>query len=244
MRVLVACEESQVVCKEFRKLGHEAYGCDILPCSGGRPEWHIQGDVVPLLSEQWDMIIAFPPCTYLTVSNTYLKRGCSKYTAEEAKQLQKDGVDFFMLFTNINCSKVAIENPIRVMSTYYRKPDQVIQPWMFGEDASKQTCLWLKGLPLLKPTKIIPPKGWKEVVWGADCDDDGNCPVCKTDYATCECIGPTQEGIQYKTIKGFFFGRPENESSRAIWGNQTPTGQNKLPPTVSRAKIRATTYKG
>jgi hypothetical protein len=152
MRILLACEESQAVTIEMRKLGHEAISCDLLPCSGGHPEWHIQQDVTELLKQKWDMIIAFPPCTYLTVSNTYMKRGCSKYTAEQAVQLRQDAIEFFMMFANSDCDKIAIENPIGIMSSLYRKPDQVIQPYDFGHPESKATCLWLKNLPLLKPT--------------------------------------------------------------------------------------------
>ena len=154
MRILLACEESQAVTIEMRKLGHEAFSCDLLPCSGGHPEWHLQQDVTELLKQKWDMIIAFPPCTYLTVSNTYMKRGCSKYTADQAKQLRQDAIDFFMMFANTECDKIAIENPIGIMSSIYRKPDQVIQPYEFGHPESKATCLWLKGLPKLKPTEF------------------------------------------------------------------------------------------
>lgn len=157
MRVLVACEESQEVCKAFRELGHEAYSCDIQECSGGHPEWHIQGDVLPLLKEKWDLIIAHPPCTDLAVSG-----------ARWFKQKQKDGrqkrsIDFFMEFTKCECKRVAIENPICIMSSIWRKPDQIIQPWQFGHGETKATCLWLKGLPLLKPTNIV--EGREQKVW-------------------------------------------------------------------------------
>lgn len=149
MRVLIACEESQSVCKEFRRLGHEAYSCDILPCSGGHPEWHLQQDIVPLLKEDWDMIIAFPPCTHLAVS------GAAWFKEKIADGRQQQGIDFFMLFANCKCPKVAIENPIGIMSTKWRKPNQIIHPWMFGNKASKATCLWLKELPELVPTDIV-----------------------------------------------------------------------------------------
>ena len=152
MKILLACEESQAVTIEMRKLGHEAFSCDLLPCSGGHPEWHLRQDVTELLKQKWDLIIAFPPCTYLTVSNTYMNRGCSKYTADQAKQLRQNAISFFMMFVNAKCDKIAIENPIGIMSTIYRKPDQVIQPFEFGHPESKATCLWLKGLPLLKHT--------------------------------------------------------------------------------------------
>ena len=157
MRILVACEESQAVCKAFRDKGHEAYSCDIEPCSGGFPEWHLQQDVVPLLSQKWDMIIAFPPCTDLAVSG-----------ARHFKEKQKDGrqqksIDFFMLFAEVDCPRVAIENPIGIMSTRWKKPTQIIQPWMFGHGETKATCLWLKGLPPLQPTEIV--EGREQRVW-------------------------------------------------------------------------------
>lgn len=149
MRILVACEESQAVTIEFRKLGYEAYSCDILPCSGGHPEWHLQQDVIPLLQEKWDMIIAFPPCTHLAVS------GAAWFEQKRKDGRQQEGIDFFMLFANAKCLRIAIENPVGIMSSQWRKPDQIIQPYQFGEPYSKKTCLWLKGLPLLKPTKIV-----------------------------------------------------------------------------------------
>ena len=149
MKILVACEESQAVTKEFRLLGHEAYSCDIEPCSGGHPEWHIQNDVTPLLDQDWDMIIAFPPCTHLATS------GAAWFKKKQADGRQQQGIDFFMLFTNNKCPRIAIENPVGIMSTKWRKPDQIIQPYQFGDSFSKKTCLWLKGLPLLTPTNIV-----------------------------------------------------------------------------------------
>lgn len=158
MKILVACEESQAVTIELRKLGHEAYSCDIEPCSGGHPEWHLQQDVRPLLKNKWDMIIAFPPCTHLAVSG-------ARYFEQKRKDgRQKQGIDFFMEFVDCDCERVAIENPIGIMSTYYRKPDQIIQPWQFGHGETKATCLWLKNLPVLKPTNIVDgrePRVWK-----------------------------------------------------------------------------------
>ena len=149
MKILVACEESQAVTKELRKLGHEAYSCDLLPCSGGHPEWHLQQDVIPLLKEKWDMIIAFPPCTHLAVSG-------ARYFEQKRKDgRQQQGIDFFMKFVNADCPRIAIENPIGIMSSIYRKPDQIIQPWMFGDKFTKSTCIWLKGLPKLEPTNIV-----------------------------------------------------------------------------------------
>ena len=161
MKVLVACEESQAVCKEFRKLGHEAYSCDIVPCSGGHPEWHLQQDVIPLLKEKWDMIIAFPPCTYLTVTgNRWFNIDRYGEKAIQRHKDRKNAIDFFMAFANADCEKIAIENPVGVMSSEWRKPNQIINPWQFGDAFEKKTCLWLKGLPELKPTNIveIPPR--------------------------------------------------------------------------------------
>ena len=161
MNVLVACEESQAVCKEFRKLGHEAYSCDIVPCSGGHPEWHLQQDVLPLLKEKWDMIIAFPPCTYLTVTgNRWFNIDRYGEKAIQRHKDRKDAIDFFMTFANADCEKIAIENPVGIMSSEWRKPNQIINPWQFGDAFEKKTCLWLKGLPELKPTNIveIPPR--------------------------------------------------------------------------------------
>ena len=177
MKILVACEESQAVTIELRKLGHEAYSCDIIECSGGHPEWHIKQDVIPLLngncefqtmdgtghgvSGKWDMIIAFPPCTYLTVTgNRWFN--VERY-GEKAIQRHKDreeAIKFFMSFANADCDKIAIENPIGIMSTTWRKPNQVINPYEFGDPFEKKTCLWLKGLPDLKPTNIVerPPR--------------------------------------------------------------------------------------
>lgn len=174
MNVLVACEESQTVCKAFRKRGHRAFSCDILECSGGHPEWHINGDVLNVLNgcctfqtadththtqrDRWDLIVAHPPCTYLTVTGNKwfnVDRYCDK--ARQRIKDRADAAEFFMKFVNADCERIAIENPVGFMSTYYRKADQVIHPYMFGDPVRKKTCLWLKNLPLLVPTKIVEP---------------------------------------------------------------------------------------
>ena len=158
MKVLVACEESQRVCIAFRNKGHEAYSCDILECSGGHPEWHIQDDVLKHLNENFDLIIAHPPCTYLTVAaNKYYNVEKYGNKAEERKKERQKAIEFFMKFTELKCQKVCIENPIGVMSSFYCKPTQIIQPYQFGHSERKATCLWLKGLPALKPTNIVTP---------------------------------------------------------------------------------------
>jgi site-specific DNA-cytosine methylase len=157
MKVLVACEESQEVCKAFRERGHEAYSCDLQDCSGGHPEWHIKADALELIKIKWDLIIAHPPCTDLAVS------GARWFEQKRKDGRQRDAIDFFMRFVNADCEHIAIENPVGIMSTHYRKPDQIIQPWMFGHGETKATCLWLKGLPPLEPTDIV--DGREQRVW-------------------------------------------------------------------------------
>lgn len=169
MKVLVACEESQMVTLAFRALGVEAYSCDLTPCSGHHPEWHLQQDVTPLLSEAWDLIIAFPPCTHLAVS------GARYFAEKRADGRQQAAIDFFMQFVNASCGRVAIENPIGIMSTVWRKPDQIVQPHMFGDNASKATCLWLKGLPILRPTDRVPGRLVNgKLRWANQCDSGQN----------------------------------------------------------------------
>ena len=179
MKILVACEESQRVCIAFREKGHEAYSNDIIDCSGKHPEWHIKRDALELINGnvtfytmdgtkhtingEWDMIIAFPPCTYLTVSgNRWFNEKKYGEKAITRKALRKKAADFFMSFVKANCPKIAVENPIGIMSTLYQKPSQIIQPWQFGHPYTKSTCLWLKGVPKIKPTTILekPKNGW------------------------------------------------------------------------------------
>lgn len=173
--MLIACEESQEVCKAFRAKGHEAYSCDIQECSGGHPEWHILGDALSYINGscqfttmdgtihridgKWDLLIAHPPCTYLTVSgNRWFN--VEKYGEKAIKRYKnrEKAADFFMKFINADCRKIAVENPVGYMSNNYRKPDQTIQPYQFGHNVSKKTCLWLKDLPHLIPTKCVVPE--------------------------------------------------------------------------------------
>lgn len=170
MKVLVACEESQEVCKAFRELGHEAYSCDIQEPSGGHPEWHILGDALKAVEAKevatmdgtmhevgkWDLLIAHPPCTYLTVTgNRWFN--VERYGDAAINRLanRHEAVNFFMEFALSDIPKIAIENPVGHMSTAWRKPDQIIQPYEYGHHARKKTCLWLKGLPPLRPTNIV-----------------------------------------------------------------------------------------
>ena len=173
MKVLVACEESQAVTIELRKLGHEAYSCDIIECSGGHPEWHIQEDVLPLLNghcsfhtmdgkphaliQRWDMIIAFPPCTYLTNAGArHLWKGGVLNEERYAKGLE--GKKFFMEFFNADCPRIAVENPTPSKIYELPKHSQVIQPYQFGHPFTKRTQLWLKGLPTLQSTDLVEPE--------------------------------------------------------------------------------------
>ena len=165
LKVLIACEESQRVCIEFRRLGAQCFSCDIQECSGGHPEWHIKSDVLPLLNgncsfqtmdgtshniDKWDLIIAHPPCTNLAVSGMrWFKEGWKD------PKLIDEGAEFFMKFIDCDCEHIAVENPICVMSSRYRKPDQIINPYMFGEKQQKKTCLWLKNLPPLTETDNV-----------------------------------------------------------------------------------------
>jgi len=156
LRVLVACEESQAVTIELRKLGHDAFSCDLLPETGGHPEWHIQTDLLEILKQKWDLIIAFPPCTYLSSAQMGWYN-IEKYgqKAIDRAIYREDAVNFFMAISNADCERIAIENPVGIMSSRWRKPDQIVQPYHFGDEAQKTTCLWLKGLPKLVHTKIV-----------------------------------------------------------------------------------------
>lgn len=158
--ILVGCEESQAITKAFRELGHEAYSCDLQECSGGFPQYHLKMDVFEALKlKKWDLAIMHPPCTYLTISaNTWYKdqpkRKSGVLVGAERRAAREEAVKFFMALTEIECP-YAIENPVGIMSTRYRKPDQIIQPWQYGHGETKATCLWLKGLPKLVPTNIV-----------------------------------------------------------------------------------------
>jgi site-specific DNA-cytosine methylase len=155
MKILIACEESGIVRDAFIARGHDAISCDLLPSRRSGP--HIQGDVVPLLAEDWDLIIAFPPCTDLCVSG-------ARWFAEKRRDgRQQRAIDFFMCFANANCDRIVIENPVGIMSSKYRKPDQIIQPWQFGHGETKATCLWLKNLPKLTPSNIV--EGREQRIW-------------------------------------------------------------------------------
>ena len=187
MKVLVACESSGAVRDAFIRAGHYAASCDLLPSESPLGD-HYQCDVTEILDHGWDLLIAHPPCTYLSVSGMHwTTRGLRD------PKLTEDALDFVRLFMDAPIERIAIENPVSIISSRIRKPDQIIQPHQFGHDASKKTCLWLKNLPLLKPTQIVEPR----------------------------------------IVNG-----------RQRWGNQTDSGQNKLPPSKDRWKLRSKTYEG
>lgn len=211
MIILVACEESQAVTIELRKLGHQAFSCDLEPCSGGHPEWHLQEDAISVAyGFDWDMMIAHPPCTYLSVSGLHW----NKRNPERAKKTIQ-ALGFVQKLMDAPINKIAIENPVSCISSRIRKPDQIIQPYEFGEDASKKTCLWLKNLPLLEPTEYVEGR---LVCCGVELDESlgkYGCPNCCGDNI-----------------------------AKRRWANQTNSGQNKLAPSPERAKLRSKTYKG
>ena len=154
--ILIACEESQTICKEFRKLGFNAYSCDLKDCSGGHPEWHLKMDVFEAIKKyHWDMMIAHPPCTFLSVSGNRWMNDKVHYP-NRAKD-REEAIEFFLKIANADIKYIAIENPIGVMSSVWKKPTQIIQPYQFGDEAQKTTCLWLKNLPPLRPTNIVSP---------------------------------------------------------------------------------------
>ena len=162
MKVLIACEESQAVTKAFRALGHEAYSCDILPCSGGHKEWHLQGDVFNYINQGRDLMIAHPPCTYLSVSGARHLYNKDKTPNIERYKNQAEALNFVQRLMDLDIPRIAIENPISVISSHIRKPDQIIQPYWFGDSASKSTCLWLKNLPKLIPTNMVDKGEFKD----------------------------------------------------------------------------------
>lgn len=208
MRVLIACEFSGAVRDAFRARGHYAVSCDLMPAEAGGP--HYQGDVRDVLGDGWDLVVAHPPCTYLSVSGMHwTKRGLRD------PNLTEDALNFVRLLMDAPAPRVAVENPVSVISSRIRQPDQIVQPWMFGHDASKATCLWLRGLPKLVPTNVIEPR---LVCCGVELPPG----VGKRGCANCN----------------------GEKEARPRWGNQTASGQNRLGPSPDRWKIRSETYKG
>lgn len=210
MKVLIACEYSGTVRDAFLAKGHDAMSCDLLPTESPGP--HYQGDVCDVLRAGWDLMIAHPPCTYLCSSGLHWNT-----RRPERAALTEDALGFVRLLLAAPIPRIALENPVGCISTRIRKPDQTIQPWQFGHDASKATCLWLKGLPLLHPTKLIEPR------YGCKCGY--RFPAALGKYGCPDCCGA-------------------NGPAKLIYANQTPSGQNALGPSADRWKERSTTYTG
>lgn len=227
MNVLIACEESQRVCSAFRTQGFNAFSCDVQECSGGHPEWHILNDVLPLLNGncsfttmdgvshdiigKWDLIIAFPPCTDLASS------GARWFKQKIEDGRQQKSIDFFMKFVNCYCDRIAIENPIGIMSSIYKKPSQIIQPYQFGHNARKSTCLWLKGLPLLKPSKIVDPG----VIVGKGFSVGANLDCARIDGKIIAWNDPLTAKIRSRTFPGIASAMGEQ------WGDYIKKGGEK-----------------
>lgn len=220
MKILIGCEQSGVVRRAFRERGHDAWSCDILPSEDGSP-YHCQSDVNLILRWGWDMMIAFPPCTHLCVSGARWFKG--------KKVEQAASIDFFMKLMSAPIEKICIENPVGIMSSNFRKPDQYVQPWEFGHDASKKTGLWLKNLPLLKPTYSVERPAWVD----CPCCEDMLCVRHKVHVSDCDC-----PPLEYWIADG------GDDPYRKHYGNQTPSGQNKLGPSATRAAERSRTYEG
>lgn len=221
--VLIACEESQTVCKAFRKLGFNAYSCDILPCSGGHPEWHLHCDVLGVIRDkrgvletgedffldgEWDLMIAHPPCTYLSVSGArwYYHPNDKDLPVEQRRphpnfptraQNRKEAIEFFLALANANIPRIAIENPVGIMSKLFRKPNQIVQPYWFGDEATKTTCLWLKNLPDLTPTKIV-GKGERVVL-----SSGKSLPKWYSDSFNTKISTEMRRTLRSKTFQGF-----------------------------------------
>ena len=219
MKVLVACEYSGRVRDAFIAQGHDAMSCDILPTDSPGP--HYQGDIRDVIGGGWDLMIAHPPCTYLTIAAEWAYKDEQKKRIKPGtligaarRQAREEAIEFVMMLADADIPRIVIENPVGVLSSRWRKPDQFIQPYEFGDDASKKTCLWLKGLPPLRPTGYVEPR---VVCCGSviESGDKYGCPNC------------CGENI-----------------ARPRWGNQTDSGQNKEPPGKDRWKIRSTTWQG
>jgi hypothetical protein len=210
-KVLIACEESQAVTIAFRKLGFEAFSCDILPCTGGHPDWHYQQDVFEVINKGWDLMIAHPPCTYLSVSGAkhlYNKDGSPN---EERYNNQREALLFVKHLMDANIKHIAIENPISVISTKLCKPDQIVQPYWFGDSASKSTCLWLKNLPKLEPTDMVDKGQFKE--WIGKNGKTKKQPMWYYEALTKAKTTEERRGLRSKTFQGIA------DAMANQWGN-------------------------
>ena len=242
-RALIACEFSGTVRDAFAARGWDAWSCDLLPSE--RPGQHYECDVSDVIGQQWDLLIAHPPCTFLCSSGLHWN---GRIPGREDQT--DEALRFVRMLLGAPVRHVALENPVGRISTAIRPYDQKVQPWQFGHNASKGTCLWLKNLPPLTHTEVIAPSGWQAVKFAGDmplcecCGEEAFCPDHQEHFGDCECIGPTQDDARYKTIDGYLFASTDATPPRPVWGNQTPGGQNKLCPSPDRWALRSRTYSG
>lgn len=245
MDILVGCEFSGVLRRALNAIpGVHAMSCDLLPSEDGEQAMHYQGDVRDVLGWGWDGAVFFPSCTYLCSSGLHWNK-----RRPERAAMTEEALEFVRLLMGCGIPRWGLENPIGCIGTRIRPADQVIQPWMFGEDASKQTCLWLQGLPQLRPTRVVAPRGWQVVKFAADmplcdCCEEAWCVEHDDHFGDCSCLGPTQDGVTYRTINGVEFGTLADPAPRPLWANQTKSGQNKLSPSPTRWMDRSRTYAG
>ncbi len=233
MNVLVNYERSGVIRRAFRKRGHNAYSCDLEPADDGEIEYHINHDaLIAAKTNDWDLMICHPPCTYLSVSGLHWNKRGRIVDGRPRADLTERALITVQCLLDCDIHKIALENPIGCISTRIRKPSQIIQPWQFGEDASKATCLWLKNLPPLRPTKEIKRPRWIK----CPCCDDYWCQLHQLHAYDCECL-PVDDLAQTGVDPfDFYYSK--------YYANQTPSGQNKLGPSPTRAQERSKTYQG
>jgi len=242
-RALIACEFSGTVREAFAARGWDAWSCDLLPSE--RPGQHYACDVREVLGQGWDLMIAHPPCTFLCSSGLHWNRRIIGREAQTAEALE-----LVRALLAAPIDQIALENPVGRISTAIRPYDQKVQPWQFGHDASKGTCLWLKNLAPLTHTALVAPRGWRVVKHACAlplcecCGEELFCTEHGAHYGDCECIGPTQDDAVYKTVDGCLFATLDAAPLRPVWANQTPSGQNKLGPSADRWALRSRTYQG
>ena len=236
MKVLIACEFSGIVRDAFSRRGHDAWSCDLLPTESELTKQegkHIQGDVLEILGDGWDLMIAHPPCTYLCSSGIHWNKRGSDYEKSQRVSKTLDALMFVKSLMNASINKIAIENPIGVISTRIRKPDQYIQPYHHGHPESEKTCLWLKNLPYLIPTNIVSKNIYTWPAWISGTGGTFECTIHGMAVHDCPC-----PPIEEWTVDPYVTG------GKTVWSNQTPSGQNKIGPSKDRWKIRSMTYPG
>lgn len=236
MKILVACEFSGIVRDAFSKKGHDAWSCDLLPTESELTKQegkHIQGDVLKILDDGWDLMIAHPPCTYLCSSGLHWNSRGKPRRRQKRQQQTLDALGFVLALRDAPIPRICIENPIGYLSTNMAKPDQYIQPYHYGHPDSKKTCLWLKNLPRLIPTNIVNKNAYTRPAWIPGTGGTFECMIHGMAVRDCPCP-PIEEWSIDPYVAG----------GKTVWSNQTPSGQNKIGPSKDRWKIRSVTYSG